>query len=58
MNELEIRCMEWGICPIGVLWCIKRPFFNIRTVVGQQAYKFTTALYCHCYGSRNVIGHV
>jgi len=30
IKKLEIRCMERGICPIAVLFCIKtRSFFNI-----------------------------
>ena len=34
---LEIRSMERGICPIAVFYfALKRSFFNIQNVVGQN----------------------
>jgi len=38
--ELEIRSMERGICPIAVFYlALKRSFFNIQNVIGQQRYQ-------------------
>jgi len=62
---MQIYCGIYGIIcntfcgnPIAVLYFAIVFSLTLKTVVGQQVSNFITPLYCHYFGSHDVIGHM